>query len=180
MRLNTTGQDESLLGNDLPLYAIDHYENPRHLVHAVAHNVDRAQTVPDPRPSDDKAEYAPSTTVKMIQSQKQDAFCRTAPTKVEQRNCEITVNEKGLLVRKAHIVGAIHIGQHPSLRQRVLMVSHYPPNAGHCIQRRMYGTLRRPFYGPYMAPDVAYIERNCASCPRNNSKYRFRRNMQLF
>lgn len=44
----------------------------------------------------------------------------------------------------------------------------------------MYHTVAQTFYWPHMAADVDYIGRSCASCARNQPKYRRRRKMYLF
>lgn len=69
----------------------------------------------------------------------------------------------------------------PSLLwQRLLMMSHYRPIAGHPSQCRMYETLRATFSWLLIAAKVDYIVQNCASCTRTNQNYRHRRNIQLF
>lgn len=179
LQLKRTEQDESPLEEDLPRYAIDSHDNLLRSVHAVAHDVDHIQNVPDIYPSDDKAEFASPTTVKIIRDLQHDIFCLTAATKIGQRSCKSTVDEESLLIRKAHTNGAIQIMLPSSFRRRVLMVSHYPSIAGHHGQRRMYETLGRTFYWPQIGADVDCTVRNCTSCAQHNQKYCPSRNMQL-
>lgn len=97
LRLITTGQDESSLEDDLPLYAIDSHDSLPRFVHAIAHDVDRCQNVPDTSSSEDKVELAPTTTLEIIRAQQQGISCRVAATLVEQRNCKLTMHQKSLL-----------------------------------------------------------------------------------
>lgn len=118
--------------------------------------------------------------MKLIRALQHDTFCRSATSLVWQRNYEFTLNKEGLLVCMAHIDGTVLVVRAPSLRQRVLAMSHYSPIAGHPGQRRMYDTVKRTFHWLYMATDVDYVVRNCKTCFRDNPKYHHRRHMQLF
>ena len=58
------------------------------------------------------------------------------------------------------------------LRQRALLLAHYPVLAGHPGGSRMYQTLRRTFYWPSMAMDVYNNVRHCTSCAKERISLR--------
>lgn len=66
------------------------------------------------------------------------------------------------------------------MRRRHLLLSHYHLLAGHSGQRRMYDTMRRDYYWPHMANDVAEIINQCQSCARNRGHVKLQRQLQLF
>ena len=75
-------------------------------------------------------------------------------------------NEHGLFCRRAPSDGAIQIVLPVSLRERVLLLAHYPRIAGHPGGSRMYQTLRQTFYWPSMSMDVYDTVRQCTSCAK--------------
>lgn len=87
--------------------------------------------------------------------------------------------QEGLLVRKAHIDGAIQVVVPPSLRQRALVMSHYLSVAEQLVQRRMYSTLGQTFYLPTIVAGVDNFSHNSASGARKSSEYCHRRNVRL-
>lgn len=109
MRLKTTGKNESPLENDLPLYGNNDSDNPPVLVLTVEHEEDRARGNPNIKPSFVDTEYDPPTIVEIKQAQQQNTFCRIAETQIGHHNCKFTLNQEGMLVRKAHISDAIQI-----------------------------------------------------------------------
>ena len=64
-----------------------------------------------------------------------------------------------------------------SLRPRVLRLAHYSPLAGHPGQTRMHRRLRRTYYWPQMAADVASVVRNCTACAKNRLRLVKRRTL---
>lgn len=131
LRSATNGQDKGSLEDDLPLYAIDSLDDPHAPVHTVEQDGDHARNVPKTNPTDDEADFDPPTTVKIVRTQQQDFVCRAAAIPVRQRSCEFTVNKESKLFLKAHIDGAIQVMLAPSLWQRVPIILHYLPIAGH-------------------------------------------------
>ena len=75
-------------------------------------------------------------------------------------------NENGLFCRRAPNDGAIQIVLPASLRERVLLLAHYPRVAGHPGGSGMYQTLRQTFYWPSMSMDVYNTVRQCTSCAK--------------
>lgn len=103
-RLNASDKDKTHLEDDLPLYAIDNSTSTPISVHTITHEEDRARIVPITKPTDDKTECDPPTTLKIIQAQQPDTFCGAAATQLEQDICELTVNKESLLVCKAGLM----------------------------------------------------------------------------
>ena len=84
-------------------------------------------------------------------------------------------------MRISPIDGAIQRLVPENLRQRILKMAHYPRLAGHPGSRRMYDTLRRDFYWPNMANDVATLVRNCTSCAKvRGAKHSHQHFLKLF
>ena len=61
-----------------------------------------------------------------------------------------------------------------SLRPRLLQLAHYAIVAGNPGLNGMYYHIRRHYYWPHLAADVAATVRNCASCAKNRVKLRRR------
>ena len=77
---------------------------------------------------------------------------------VENYNCVLC-----LLAPKDH---SEQIVLPKSLRERALLLGHYPPMSGHPGGSRMYQTMCRTFYWPSMAMDVYNTVRQCSSCAK--------------
>lgn len=129
--------------------------------------------------SSDEIIYAPSSTIKIIRAQQQATLCRPSAAQVGPRMCKSTVDNDGLLVRKAHIDGAIQIMLPSALRQNVLMMPHYPTITGYPSQRRMYKSLKRTLFWPHMAAVDYCAVRNCTSCDWNIPKYYHSHHLRL-
>lgn len=86
---------------------------------------------------------------------------------VGQANRKSSVNDDGLLVRRSPVDGAIQIVVPQSLSQRVLLLPHHPPTAGHRGRRRVNDTLQREFYWPHMTADIERTVSKCGSCARS-------------
>ena len=90
-------------------------------------------------------------------------------------------NEDGILVRKAPLDGSRQVVVPASLQPRVLHLEHFPKTAGHPGITRMFRTLRKTFFWPKMAVDVATTVRECTVCAKNRMKERTRTNyLKLF
>jgi hypothetical protein len=83
-------------------------------------------------------------------------------------------DDEGLLVRLAQLDGMRQIVVPASLRPRLLHLEHFPRVAGHPGSTRMFRSLRRRFFWPGMAADVAETVRQCESCAKNRIKERKR------
>lgn len=166
--------------NDLPPYPIGNVDSLHISIYTVAHDEDHSYDKPSANATSDKAKYDSPTTVEIICAQQQYISCRTAGTQGEQRNCELGVNEKGLLVFKARNHRVVQTMLPLSFRQRVLKRSHFPTIAGHSCQRRIDDTLRQTFYWLHLAASAGSVVRNCIRRAQNSSGYRHRRNMELF
>ena len=59
-----------------------------------------------------------------------------------------------------------------TLRARLSSLTHDPVVAGHPGQNRMYYVLRRTYYWPQMAVDVAVTVRNCGNCATTRVRLR--------
>lgn len=130
--------------------------------------------------SDDKTKCDPPTTVKIVQAQPQDTFCCTAAAQVRQSNYKFTVNQENQLVCKEHISDRIRILLLSFLRQRILMMPHYSPFAGHFSQRSVYDTPKQIFFSPDLAADIYFTVNYCKSCARNKPKHCDKRIFHLF
>lgn len=88
--------------------------------------------------------------------------------------------KENLLVREARLDGTVQTVPPLLLWQRVLVMAHHPPIAGHSGQPSMYDAPRRTSCWPQIAADVDYIVRSCTICAQNNPSYYYRRHMQPF
>jgi transposase InsO family protein len=61
-----------------------------------------------------------------------------------------------------------------SMRPKLLHLEHCPQTAGHPGSTRMFRSMRRRFFWPKMAQDVAETVRQCAMCAKNRIKERAR------
>lgn len=148
-QLNSIGYDENLFEDKLQLYVIDNDGSPHTPIKALAIDEDYRQDVTDTKKSSGKTDHESPTTMKLITSQQQNSLRRAAATLVGKSNCKITVDKKGLLVRKAHLDGAVQILSLPFLRLHESVILHYPPAAGYPCQRAMYDTFQKTFCWPH-------------------------------
>lgn len=68
----------------------------------------------------------------------------------------------------------------PLLCQRILLLSHYPPDAEHSDQRRVYNMLQREFNWLHITVDAERLVRKCQRWARYNPRYCQKRKLQLF
>lgn len=73
-------------------------------------------------------------------------------------------------------VDALQMVVTETLRPRLLSLAHDAKLAGHPGQSRMYGRLKKRFYWPQMADDVATTVQRCAPCARKILRLRKRTN----
>jgi transposase InsO family protein len=84
------------------------------------------------------------------------------------------INDDGVLVRIAPLDKSQQIVVPASLQPRLLHLEHYPQTAGHPGVSRMIRSMRRRFFWPRMAADVAETVRSCTTCAKNRIKERNR------
>lgn len=171
-RLPTTASDESPVLNDLPLLCVDAslvVEDP-----AIDDLADRPHwsKIPAlPVVSASKFSETPVTTDEILDAQKTDPWCRQLAETVGSQGSQFAFNSYGLLVRLSRLDGALQVVVPPCLRARILYLGHDTALSGHPGSRRMYDTLRRTFYWPLLASDVADTVRQCISCARTRGTY---------
>ena len=114
--------------------------------------------------------------------QRTDDFCQTILNRQAPRDSAFREDDNGLLRRYPHREPELaQIVLPKSLRPRLLALAHHIPIAGHPGQNRMYYTLRKTYYWPHMAIDIAATVRDCRSCARNRIRLRRHLNrLQLF
>ena len=79
-------------------------------------------------------------------------------------NSQFVIDHHGIICRRSNLDGALQRVVPLSLRERVLYLSHYQLLAGHPGGYKMYATLRREYYWPFMANDTYDFVRKCKSC----------------
>ena len=109
----------------------------------------------------------------IIREQAADEKCQQYAT-TAGKDYLFDFEESGLLVRRAPLDGTVQIVVPKSLQARVLHLEHFPRTAGHPGVSRMFRSLRRRFFWPRMAVDVADTIRQCDVCSRNRIKERTR------
>lgn len=81
-------------------------------------------------------------------------------------------DKRGLIVRIAPIDKAIQIVLPSALRSRALHLANHTPVAGHPSISRQYYTMRRTFFWPSMAADIAGVSKTCHACAKERTKLR--------
>lgn len=107
----------------------------------------------------------------LVNSQPRDLFCSEILRKLKEwKNTAFYIDDTGLLVRTLQANPQLVIPH--SLKERILVVSHYPALGGHPDGRRLYYRIKRYFYWPSLAADCYGTVRNCSICTRNRIKQR--------
>jgi Integrase zinc binding domain/Integrase core domain len=75
-----------------------------------------------------------------------------------------SLSDKYVLGRRSPIDGSIQIVVPVSLRDRLLLLAHYPPISAHPGGKRLYASLRRHYYWPRMVSDVYQVVAKCEQC----------------
>ncbi len=81
-------------------------------------------------------------------------------------------DDYGILRRKTKIDSRIVISR--CLRQRILFLAHHTPIGGHPEGRKLYNTLRKYYYWPYLAINCYSTSRNCVECAKERLRLRKR------
>ena len=116
----------------------------------------------------------PLSFEELAEEQRADDFCQTVLSRQDRkRDSNFFEDTDGLLKRKHPFErDIVQIVFPKTLRARLLSLTHDPVVAGHPGQNRMYYILRRMYYWPHMAVDVAATVRNCLHCAKNRVRSR--------
>lgn len=79
---------------------------------------------------------------KVIKAHAADLFCQSGARKVGKAGTETTINNGRVLVRRAHIDGALQKLVRQSLQKQIFALSHCTSLPGHTGQQRIYNTMR--------------------------------------
>lgn len=91
---------------------------------------------------------------KLLKAQSLDIFYKVIFRSVETLHLEFSVNKHRLSVRCSAVEGCTQTMVGHSHQQVALYPSHSTPITGHLEQTRMYESLRREYYKPYMAHKI--------------------------
>lgn len=105
---------------------------------------------------------APLMLEEIAEEQKRDAFCQTVLSRQSRKlDSAFFEDDDGLLKRKPPSDPTLtQVVVPETLRARLLTLCHTPVIAGHPGQNRMYYAMRRSYYWPNMAVDIAMTVRN--------------------
>ena len=126
---------------------------------------------------------APLPIEEIAEEQRVDDFCQTVLARQsESRDSAFFEEHQGVLKRRHPFdPDIVQVGVPRALRARLLRLCHKPAIAGHSGQNRMYYALRREYYWPHLAADVAATVRGCRTCAMNRVKLRKQLNrLRLF
>ena len=113
------------------------------------------------------AGLTPISYDEIVQAQASDPDCLEFKRRLEtDSSLPFVGNDKGVFCRLAPKDHSEQIVLPKSLRERALLLGHYPRMSGHPGGSRMYQTMRRTFYWPSMAMDVYNTVRQCSSCAK--------------
>ena len=167
-RLPTKGTDQSPLDDDIPCFIADsasRKEDSYEEEYEGDFDGDYALTADEVRTLREIAETVePISVEELIREQAADAYCQSLLTEVTTDNSQFVIDHHGLICRRSNLDGALQRVVPVSLRERVLYLSHYQLLAGHPGGYKMYATLRREYYWPFMANDTYDFVRKCKSC----------------
>ena len=157
-RLNSQGGDKSGIpvDVDVPVFSIEDDINP------LVESADEIGLESDADLKDvDVVE--PITEEELIEAQKADKECQQFANSVGIAS-QFDFDNRGILVRKAEIDGALQKVIPRKLRERVIALSHKPITQGHPGETRLYNTMRHSYYWPFMSGDLAEHVKTCRSC----------------
>jgi hypothetical protein len=89
----------------------------------------------------------------------------TAEQKVHKE--PVDIDERGIIVRVAHLDGVRQIVVPTALIPRLLNLEHYPRMVAHTGVKRMLRNIRRTFFWTNLAEDVLETVLQCDACARN-------------
>ena len=117
---------------------------------------------------------APLTIEEIAEEQRVDDFCQTVLARQsESRDSAFFEDHQGVLKQRHPFdPDIVQVAVPRTLRARLLRLCHSPAIAGHPGQNRKYYALRREYYWPHLAADVALTVRGCRSCAMNRVKLR--------
>lgn len=108
------------------------------------------------------------TVQEVLLAQRFDAFCTEVLVRKDRNTSRIIETDDAVLRIIApgeEEMRKIVIPQ--VLRSRIIRLAHHAKMSGHPAQRHIYEKLRRKYYWPHMAADVATNVRNCGECASN-------------
>ena len=117
---------------------------------------------------------SPLKIEEIAEEQRVYEFCQTVLTRQsDSKDSAFFEDHHGVLNRRNPFDPDIEQVVVPrTLRARLLRLCHNPAIAGHPGQNRMYHALRREYYWPHLAADVASTVRGCRTCAMNRFKQR--------
>lgn len=181
----TTDADTLLKEHDLPLLVIDASTSGSILDIRFVDTQEGGclhqdtTTVANLTPTAHYDTFKPPSFQEFFKEQLSVSFCQVTFRSVETPHSDFSVYKHGLSVLCFPVNECIRAVVPQLFRQRVLYLSHYPPIAEHPGQRRMYDSLRREFYWPYMAHDAYTTLDACKSCTISNTRYIQKRLLQV-
>ena len=185
-RLDTDAFDAQPLQDDLPVFSID-----------VTQPLEDPDLYPTADPPRDQLDVIETTVLaitpvkdidkraisieELLAAQKQDRSCQRYAHTVGCPGSQFTFDHAGILTRISKIDGALQKVLPASLQPRAIYLGHYTPLSGHPGSRRMYDSLRRELYWPFMASDIAQSVKDCYSCAKTRGTYyAHQKYLQLF
>ena len=179
-RLLTSGDDQSPLDDDIPCFITDTDSNEEELDHRMED--DYSLTEEEVLALREVAQAVePISTPEFLQEQAKDSYCKSLLPETTVDASHFITDQFGIICRKSTLDGALQRVVPESLRERVLYLSHYPILAGHPGGYKLYATLRRDYYWPFMANDAYEFVRKCKSCVKvRGTTRKHSRKLKLF
>ena len=117
---------------------------------------------------------APLTIEEIAEEQRVEDFCQTVLARqTGSKDYAFFEDYQGVLKRRhPSDPDIVQVVVPRTLRAHLLRLCHNPAIAGHLWQSRMYHALRREYYWPHLAADVASTVRGCRTCAMNRVKLR--------
>jgi len=111
---------------------------------------------------------SPLTLVELLKGHAEDGRCDEVRAAMDSSdNSWFREDPNGLLARTAPLDGAAQVYVPTHMRYGEMMRDHYPPQAGHPGENKMYTSMRRWFYWESMVVEVYAFVANCTQCARN-------------
>ena len=117
---------------------------------------------------------APLTIEEIAEEQRVDDFCQTVFARQSESRHSALFEDHQEVLKRRHPFDSdiVQVVVPRTLRARLLRLCHNPAIAGNLGQNRMYYALRREYYCPQLATDVASNVRGCRTCAINRVKLR--------
>lgn len=163
-KVQTTGEEETHLYNDLPIFAIYKEENGEQTVHVMnAEDIEKTLL-----PATGKqALYIILAERELVHEENLHDKCRSTALYVGQLNTGLSTNDQVILIQRSTVDGLINAGIPEALCNCVLSLALHSLVAEHAGQRRRYDTLRQEFSWPHMADNLYATIGKCMFCARD-------------